>query len=381
MFRILIAIGQSPFDPTSGAAQATLHLAELLAEAGSEVCCLATSGTEGIFPGKLPSGNFIQNGVKHCIISVDPEKKHSWHHIVGREYNSNFENLLSDFKPHFVFTFGDEAPDQARRKKAMAAGSKVIFCLHNQHYQKELPQNVSAFLSPSHYLAGIYRESWRDRAPILVLPTPMIAKRIVAETWEPVFVTFVNPQPAKGLWLMIRFAEQLGIHHPEIPLRIIEGRATAADFLLTAKSAGVDLSPFKNLFFSPSTADVREIWATTRILLAPAVWEEPAGRTPVEAMMNGAVPLVSNRGGLAEQVNSAGKVLPLPEKLTPLSRYLPTVSEIAPWIDAAVSLCQNERAFERESALAKLEAQRYSQPHLASCYLRYLHDLGNRLNA
>jgi glycosyltransferase involved in cell wall biosynthesis len=375
VFRVLIAIGQTPFDPTSGAAQATLHLAELLAGCACDVRCLATSGTEGVFRGVLPDGEFTKNGVKHSIIPVDPGKKHSWHHLVGRQYDRCFDDLLSDFRPDFVFTFGDEPPDQSRRARAAAAGSKVVFCLHNESYRNARPGNVTVFLSPSRHLAEAYQLAWGDRAPIAILPTPMISGRIIADAWEPVFVTFVNPQPAKGLWFMIRFAEQLGLHHPEIPLRIIEGRATAADFLAAAKSADIDLSPFENLFYSTSTADVREFWGTTRILLAPAVWNEPAGRTPVEAMMNGAVPVVSNRGGLAEQLNSAGKVLPLPEKLSPRSEYLPTAAEIAPWMDAVVSLCQDDKSFEHASDRARLAARRFSEDCLAPRYLQFLREL------
>ena len=375
MFRVLIAIGQTPFDPTSGAAQATLHLAELLAACGCEVRCLATSGTEGVFHGVLPEGNFTESGVKHCIIPVDPRKKHSWHHVAGRQYDGLYDDLLSGFRPDFVFTFGNETPDQSRRERALTAGAKVVFCLHNESYRNERPGNVTAFLSPSSYLAGVYEQAWENRANPTILPTPMISGRIIADTWEPVFVTFVNPQPAKGLWFMIRFAEQLGLHHPEIPLRIIEGRATAADFLAAAKSADIDLQPFENLFFSPSTADVREIWGSTRILLAPAVWNEPAGRTPVEAMMNGAVPVVSNRGGLAGQLQRAGKVLPLPAHLTPESRHLPTAAEIGPWMDAVVSLCHDEEAFGQASDQARLEAECYSQASLAPRYLHFLRGL------
>ena len=45
--RLLLLLGQSPFDPTSGAAQSMRQTAELLADAGWSVRCLATSGCEG----------------------------------------------------------------------------------------------------------------------------------------------------------------------------------------------------------------------------------------------------------------------------------------------------------------------------------------------
>jgi glycosyltransferase involved in cell wall biosynthesis len=375
MFRILIAIGQTPFDPTSGAAQATLHLAELLAMASCEVRCLATTGTEGVCRGDLPHGNFVESGVNHHIIPVDPDLKHSWHHIVGAEYNRCFDEWLADFKPHFVFSFGDEPPDQSRRARALAAGARLVFCLHNEHYTGHQPDHVSAFLCPSTYLANRYRSAWSGAENITVLPTPMIPARIMAATVEPVFVTFINPQPDKGLWFMIRFAGLLGKHHPEIPLRIVEGRATAADFLSAAKSVGVDLGIYPNLFFSHSVADVREIWSTSRILLAPAVWNEPAGRTPVEAMMNGVVPIVSDRGGLPEQVGTAGRVLPLPGSISTRTATLPQTNDVFPWVQAVAELCHDENHFLAASKLAQREAQRFSPEKLAPAYMAFLKGL------
>lgn len=51
MMKFLFALGQTPFDSTSGAAQASLHLAVLFAAGGHEVVFLATSRTEGSVAG------------------------------------------------------------------------------------------------------------------------------------------------------------------------------------------------------------------------------------------------------------------------------------------------------------------------------------------
>ncbi|MCB1132818.1 MAG: glycosyltransferase, partial [Verrucomicrobiae bacterium] len=369
MFRVFIAIGQTPFDPTSGAAQATLHMAEMLARHGCEVVCLSTTGTEGRYSGGLPHGSFVRNGVGFRLIEIAPERKHSWHHWVGREYDESFDRTLAEFRPDVLFTFGDEHPDRSRRGRAVSAGVRVVFCLHNQHYLQCLPQDVDVFLTPSRFLAETYRSRWPDSVRLVSLPTPIEPERVLASAHDPVFVTFINPQPSKGLWPMIRLAEQLGLHHPDIPLRIVEGRATAADFLAAAAGAGIDLGRFPNLFFSPGVADVREIWSTTRILLAPSVWEEPAGRVAVEAMLNGAVPIVSNRGGLAEQVGDAGIVLPLPDDISPGSRHLPAPDEIAPWIEALLPLCRDEARFADASATARSHAAITSPERIVGGYL------------
>jgi glycosyltransferase involved in cell wall biosynthesis len=369
VLRVFIAIGQTPFDPTSGAAQATLHMAEMLARHGCEVSCLSTTGTEGGFSGALPSGSFVGNGVGFHLIDVPPEGKHSWHHLVGREYDEFFDRTLADFKPHVLFTFGDESPDRSRRRRAVSAGVRVVFCLHNHHYLPLLPRDVDVFLAPSQFLADTYQAHWMRQARVVALPTPILPERVLAAAHDPVFATFVNPQPTKGLWPMIRLAEQLGLHHPDIPLRIVEGRATAADFLAAAAGVGIELGRFPNLFFSPGVADVREIWSTTRILLAPGIWQEPAGRVAVEAMLNGAVPIVSDRGGIAEQVGDAGIVLSLPADLTPDSRRLPAASEIAPWIDALLPLCRDEARFSSASARARSHAALTSPDRIVHGYL------------
>jgi len=39
------------------------------------------------------------------------------------------------------------------------------------------------------------------------------------------YVTFVNPHPQKGLFVFARIARELWQRRPDIPLRVVEGRA------------------------------------------------------------------------------------------------------------------------------------------------------------
>jgi glycosyltransferase involved in cell wall biosynthesis len=64
------------------------------------------------------------------------------------------------------------------------------------------------------------------------------------------------------------------------------------------------------------------IYAGTRALLAPSLWQEPAGRVAAEALLNGIPPQVSDRGGLRETCNGAGFYLPIPPEITPAQRAL-----------------------------------------------------------
>lgn len=366
--RVFIAIGQTPFDPTSGAATATLHLAELLVLQGNEVRVLSTTGTEGPHVGELPSGSLVERGVYYRILAVPFEQRHSWHHLMGQKYDTFFDETIRSWEPDALFTFGDEAPDVSRRKRAKDAGVRVIFCLHNARYRNRLPSHVDVFLTPSWFLEQHYREVWKDRASLVTLPTPIIPERVIASQHDPVFVTFINPQPAKGLCFMIRFAEQLGRHHPEIPLRVIEGRASAADFIGVARSMGIRLEQFSNLFFSPSVADCREIWGISRVVLVPSVWDEPAGRVVPEAMLNGVIPITSGRGGLSEQLGRSGRNIPLPTWLTPESRKIPSSEDVRPWLKQVETWCFEDAAYEEEAQRAREEAQRFLPSHVGEKY-------------
>ena len=65
----------------------------------------------------------------------------------------------------------------------------------------------------------------------------------------------------------------------------------------------IDLPP--NLTCWPDTPP-SSFYAATKIMVAPAIWPEPFGRTPLEAMANGIPVIASSIGGLPEAVGSAG---------------------------------------------------------------------------
>jgi len=76
-----------------------------------------------------------------------------------------------------------------------------------------------------------------------------------------------------------------------------------------AQAGGFDLHRHENIMFSPPVPKPSDTCAPTRVLLAPSV-EDPLGRVPCEALVNGIPPPVSDRGDLPEAGNGAGFVLP-----------------------------------------------------------------------
>ena len=153
---------------------------------------------------------------------------------------------------------------------------------------------MDGVLTPSQYLIDCYCLAIQIDSTPLALPLEL--DEVIAGERDPIFFTMINPAPEKGLMLMARLAEELSVQRPDIPLMFIESRGSAAKLVAAGLSAGYDLRRHENVMMSPVLAQPKEIYVATRVLLAPSVWNEPAGRVAAEALLNGIPPLVSDHG-------------------------------------------------------------------------------------
>jgi hypothetical protein len=54
-----------------------------------------------------------------------------------------------------------------------------------------------------------------------VIPDPIPLDRVVADNPEPTYVTFINPQPCKGMTVFVRIAMELNRKRPDNPLSCV----------------------------------------------------------------------------------------------------------------------------------------------------------------
>lgn len=382
MPRLLLLLGQSPFDPTSGAAQSTRLIAEMLAAEEFEVEALATTACEGDLPedhaavlseldprmtsaSDGPLLRFQHNQVGYSLLPVQPAWKHDWERHIGRTYEAEYARLLNDWSPDMLLTYGGDSTDVARRRRARRAGAVVIFALHNLYYRKHPPQEVDAFLAPTRFLANAYDRCLN--AELGVLPPPLDADRVFAESGEHGAVSFVNPEPAKGALLVAELANRLGHQRSEIPLLVVGGRAPAEALAVVGHDVGLNLTRFDNLLQIPPVGNISEVWGASRVVLMPSVVKEAAGRCALEAMLNGVVPLVSDQGGLAEIVGTAGIRLPPPPPLTGRPEPVPKAIADA-WWNALTECFDDSAAWAHRSELCKIHAAQFVSPRLAPTY-------------
>ncbi|MCW5770428.1 MAG: glycosyltransferase [Rhodospirillaceae bacterium] len=124
-------------------------------------------------------------------------------------------------------------------------------------------------------------------------------------------ILFVNPVAAKGAHLVAAIAERL----PHRRFLVVRAWPDLAAHRHVAM-------PFANIEWAESAADMRPIYAQTRLVLMPSIWEETFGRVVIEAQISGIPTIASDRGGLKATVGAGGIVLPFD---APVERWCETI--------------------------------------------------------
>lgn len=397
--RLLFASVHGYLDPSSGAALATRDVLELLAGRGVD-CRALTAGlldferettadevleTLGVPYQKssaaLDGGgaaavvDLALHGVRVTLMpTASSRAERAPTHAESRAFLDLAGQALARFRPQVLLTFGGHPANLALMALARRSGAAVVFHLHNFAYSdRSAFADAAAVLVPSEYTRRFYARSLGLEA--VAIPYPLRADRVVASDPEPHFLTFVNPQAAKGAAVFARVASELGRIRPDVPLLVVEGRGGAAGLA----EAGLDLSGLTNLHRMANTPDPRDFYRVTRAVLMPSLWRETFGRVAAEALANGLPVLASDRGALPSTLGDAGLVFALPERSTPYGREVPTAREVAPWV-AAVARLWDDPAFEashRERARA--EARRWDDGVIASRYEKFFAETFGRV--
>lgn len=397
--RVLLLLGQSVHDHSSGAAQSMRQMAEALAFSGCEVRALCTTGCEngadashwwpawhrreGGLPGIDPSwsaGDWIEltdRGVLHHALVTEPDRRHHWQKDHGAAFDARLDALVDAFEPEVVLTFGADLADQARWQKLRQRGARVVLVLHNLHQADQPRPQVDACWVPSRFMQKRYRLAWPGHAAPTVVPTPLAPYLRAADLnrADRVFVTFINPEPAKGVAVAAGLLHRWLATRPQQPLLVVEGRSRADQWLQALRTRGLHAGQCAQAFVSPTREDLADVWASSRVLLMPSVVEEAAGRVALEAMLNGVVPVVSNRGALPETVGEPRWVQPLPPEIH-WRDTTPAGDEVCAAWDAAVSHWLDDEAdWLRASRQAMAMAEQHLPDRVGPIYRRELERL------
>ncbi|MDB5313202.1 MAG: hypothetical protein JWO38_7404 [Gemmataceae bacterium] len=265
------------------------------------------------------------------------------------------DQVLGRFRPDVVLTYGGDPASAGVLGRARRAGARVGFWLHNLAYTSaDLFRGYDAVVVPSEFSRTHHRAALGLEA--VALPPVIDTGRVAVDRpGDGTDLTFVNPEPAKGVVWFARLAEVLGRDRPDVPLLVVEGRGRT-DWL---GRCGVDLSGVTSFRRLANTPDPRRFYRLARVVLVPSVGPESFGRVAAEAMLNGIPVVASDRGALPEVVGAGGVCLPLPAGDTPDARSVPPAGELTPWVDAVLRLWDDPVAYATGSAAARAGAARW----------------------
>lgn len=292
--------------------------------------------------------HYILNGVpvtQYRPDGYDPKRPPS--QAEGVAFLDVFARACDRFRPGVVLTYGGlpVAPHLIRR--AQKRGARVVFALHNFAYQ-DAPflREADALRVPSEYARWVYREE--AGLEVEAVEWPWDRTRAAADCTGGRFVTFVNPQPVKGVAWFARIAHEAARRRPDIPFLVVEGRG-GVDWL---GRLPLDLSGVRTVHRMPSTPRPADFYARSRVILVPSLWEESFGRVAAEALTNGLPVLATRRGALPETLGGAGLLFDVPEPYTTQLLDVPTAGEVAGWVEAIERLYDDEAFYQEHRRLS-----------------------------
>lgn len=177
-----------------------------------------------------------------------------------------------------------------------------------------------------------------------------------ASRFETGDVTIVNPCALKGLPIFLELARAFpGVRFAAVP----SWGTNNADRAALEALPNVEILGFFD--------DVDDLFARTRILLAPSVWREAFGQIAVEAMLRGVVVLASDAGGLPEATLGVGENIPVrliqsyedgvDDRRLPIPIVPP--QDLEPWREALARLVEDRELWRERSAASRRAAETF----------------------
>ncbi len=243
----------------------------------------------------------------------------------GYEPHNGLSHVLTDFSPDAIVIAGNTTVSFELAAQAARSGVPCAYYFHDIKTLRNLqtPQLLDgiSLIANSRFTAGVVSQCLGRDATVL---TPLIDADSYRTATSARHVTMVNPRRIKGGQTAFDVAQAC----PDIPFRFVEAWSEEDSLLSDLRKAARQLP---NVQWLRPTLRMRNVYATTRVLLAPSDCEESWGRVASEAQVSGIPVVASAIGGLPEAVGPGGILI---EPGAPISAWVKALRSL--WDDAGL---------------------------------------------
>lgn len=365
--RLLWANVHCLLDSSSGASMAVRQMLLQLVHAGWEVSILGgtvfdhergTASLRGQWPAvQVRRGalvTLVDGVLEHLLYVTTSTQRDQMQSREESAWYNLYRQALAQFRPDMVFYYGGQPLDLLIAAEARACGVPSVFYLANGYYwQSRFCRDADLVLTNSQATADLYARRLGVR-PVSV-GVFIDAMRVVAHHHARQRVLFVNPQPEKGATIVVVLALLLEKRRPDIVFEVVESRGGWAQMVHRVSTAlGFPREALGNVVVTPTTDDMRPVYGRARVLLAPSLGWESAGRVVAEAMLNGIPAIVSDNGGMPEIMGDGGVAIQFDAALLADHSRLPSSEALQPVLAHLESLFDDGAQY---AALCKRAAQ------------------------
>lgn len=292
--------------------------------------------------------------LEHNLVVTKSSQRSEMTSLEADRWFGLYVQMLDSFKPDLVLYYGGQSLDLLISDEAKSRAIPVVSYIMNGNYNgKRWCRDVDLIITNSLANADYYRR--QDGIALTPVGLFVDASAVVASVHTRRNLLFINPSIEKGAAIVIQLALLLEKRRPDIRFEVVESRGNWLSLVRhVSGQLGAPREQLENVVLTANTQDMRPVYGRARLLLAPSLWWECAGRVAAEAMLNGIPALVSGRGGLSEMIGIGGITINFPEVCyeKPYNR-LPTMELLMPLMEQIIRFYDDENFYNDYVARAR----------------------------